>query len=230
MNFSKKTFYDDGFQDHLVEGCNLLGEEGIPELLNIQNTEIPRCLIPFSKLRTSRQRRGYIHFYIHDKYFKQIFGHTDNYVNLLKQYDGVISPDPTIIIGKSKCLHATSTYMNRAVAYYLQKQGIPVIPNVRWGDESTYSFAFLGIPKKTIVAISTHGCIKRNSENNNYLRECFKKGLSEMIKQLEPSFVIVHGFMPDDIFGKHKDSTNFIRYPSEFEQTRIKGGINGINI
>lgn len=220
----RKTFYDDGFQEHLVEGANFLGEEGIPELLNIHNTEKPRVLIPFTKLKTAKNKRGYIHFYEHDKCFKQIFTATDKYLNLLKQYDGVISPDPTIIIGKSKCLHATSTYMNRAVAYYLQKQGIPVIPNVRWGDESTYPFAFLGIPKHSIVAISSHGCIKRDSENSNYLRRCFKNGLAKMLEQLEPEIVIVHGFMPDDIFKEFEGKTKFVRYPSEFEETRKKGG------
>lgn len=220
----RKTFYDDGFQEHLVEGANFLGEEGIPELLNIHNTEKPRVLIPFTKLKTAKNKRGYIHFYVHDKCFKQIFTATDKYLNLLKQYDGVISPDPTIIIGKSKCLHATSTYMNRAVAYYLQKQGIPVIPNVRWGDESTYPFAFLGIPKHSIVAISSHGCIKRDSENSNYLRRCFKNGLAKMLEQLEPEIVIVHGFMPDDIFKEFEGKTKFVRYPSELEETRKKGG------
>ncbi len=224
----RKTLYDDGFQEHLIKGANFLGEEGIPELLNIHNTEKPRTLIPFTKLKTSKNKRGYVHFYVHDKCFQQIFGGTDKYLNLLKQYDGVISPDPTIIIGKSKCLHATSTYLNRAVAYYLQKQGIPVIPNVRWGDESTYPFAFLGIPKHSIVAISTHGCIKRDSENDNFLRKCFKNGLSEMLKQLEPEMVIVHGYMPDDIFKDFKGITQFVRYPSEFEESRKKGGsLNG---
>lgn len=114
--------------------------------------------------------------------------------------------------------------MNRAVAYHLQKEGIPVIPNIRWGDETTYSFVFLGIPKNTIVAISTHGCIKKDSKNNNYLRKCFKKGLKEMLKQLEPKMVIVYGYMPNDIFEEFKKDTKFVRYPSEFEQTRKGGG------
>lgn len=219
----RKIFYDDGFQEHLVENANFLGDEGIPELLDIKNTELPRTLIPFTKLRTSKNKRGYIHFYIHDRYFKQIFSDTDKYVDLLKQYDGVISPDPTIILGKSKCLHATSTYMNRAVAYYLQKQGIPVIPNIRWGDEKTFEFAFLGVPRHSIVAISTHGCIRRDSSNDNLLRNCFKKGLLEMLKRLEPESVIVHGYMPNDIFKEYESLTKFIRYPSEFEKTRKKG-------
>ena len=219
----RKTFYDDGYQGHLVEGANFLGEEGIPELLDLKNVEIPRCLIPFTKLRTSKTKRGYVHFYVHDICFRQIISSTYNYLDLLKQFDGVVSPDPTIIIGKSKCLHATSTYFNRAVALYLQKHGIPVIPNVRWGDESTYSFAFLGIPKHSIVSISTHGCIKKDKENNNYLRMCFKNGLREMLKQLEPETVLVYGYMPDDIFKEFEHLTHFVRYPSEFEETRKKG-------
>lgn len=94
----RKTFYDDGFQERLVEGADFLGEEGIPELLNIQNTEQPRALIPFTKLKTSKNKKGYVHFYVHDKCFKQIFGSTDKYVDLLKQFDGVIPQTQQLLL------------------------------------------------------------------------------------------------------------------------------------
>ena len=54
--------------------------------------------------------------------------------------------------------------MNRAVGCYLQSHGVYVIPNVRWGDERSYTtvelpekFAFLGVPKNSIVSIGTYG-------------------------------------------------------------------------
>ena len=50
----------------------------------------------------------------------------------------------------------------------------------------------------------------------------FKIGLKEMIRQLEPSAVIVHGFMPDSVFNDYLDSNLFYRFPSEFETTHIK--------
>jgi hypothetical protein len=114
-------------------------------------------------------------------------------------------------------LQETNTYFNRAVAYYLQKNGIPVIPNVRWGEESTFDFAFLGIPKHQIVAVSTHGCMRGDTTTKNLVRDCFVKGLPVMLDRLEPKQVIVYGHMPETVFGPYLGKTNFVRYPSEIE-------------
>lgn len=107
--------------------------------------------------------------------------------------------------------------MNRALAFYYAKKGIPVIPNIRWTNEKSYEFCFLGIPKKYIVSISTHGCCKSRQQ-----KEDFKKGLSKMLEVLEPTDVIVHGCMPKSIFEEFESRTRFHRFPSEFEMTHKK--------
>ena len=124
------------------------------------------------------------------------------------------------MIGQQDYLQQTNTYLNRAVAFYLQKHGISVIPNVRWSDESSFLYCFNGIPKNSIVAISTHGCIHTRDQ-----KEMFKKGLAEMLSIIEPKDVVVHGKMPDDIFNEFKNITNFHRFPSEFEKTHEKVGV-----
>lgn len=134
----------------------------------------------------------------------------------------MITPDPTICIGKSTCLHATSTYMNRAVGFYLQKQGIPVIPNIRWGDKTSYEFAFLGVPKNSIVSISTLGAIQKDKETNNALRNYFREGLKVMLETLSPKIIIVYGRMPDDIFGPYINKYKFVQYDSEIEKAHRK--------
>ena len=154
------------------------------------------------------------------KYFSKVLTATKKYVDALKQFDGAITPDCTMLIGQSKCLLETNTYFNRAVGLYLQKQGIPVIPNIRWSDERSYDFCFLGVPKNNIVAVSTHGCIRSREQ-----KRFFKAGLEEMLKRLEPSAVIVHGYMPEEVFGEFHKQVPFYRYPSLFEQTHIKEAI-----
>jgi len=57
-----------------------------------------------------------------------------------------------------------NAYRNRAVGYWLQSEGIKIVPNVRWGDERTYNFAFDGVPCGGTVAVSSHGCIKSREE------------------------------------------------------------------
>ena len=217
--FMKRSILDDGFQAYLTKDATLVGDAGIPLLMDLKNTQIPNGMIPFGKARTCSNHRQYVHFYSHDKTFSAVLTSTTKYLDLLKQYDGVISPDCSILVNQARCLQQTNTYMNRAVGFYLQKQGIPVIPNVRWGDETTFDFCFLGIPQNSIVCISTHGCLRTKR-----LREIFKAGLPVMLDVLNPTTVLVHGFMPDDVFGDYLDRSRFVRYASEFEQTHSEGG------
>ena len=215
----KKTKYDDGFHSYLVEGASIVGKPGIPMLLDLKNTQIPKDMIPFEKAKCQTDKRKYVHFYMHDKGFSDVLTSTKRYIDLLKEYDGVISPDCSLLIGQSECLQQTNTYFNRAVGYYLQKNGIPVIPNIRWSDESSFEYCFLGVPKHSIVSVSTHGCIKSNEQ-----KRLFKTGLEEMIKVLEPTDVLVHGHMPDKVFGDFMTIVKFHRYKSQFERTHEKDG------
>ena len=215
----RKSILDDGFQAYLTEGATLIGEPGIPMLMPIDNSQIPKDMIPFGKINTCKNRRQYVHFYQHDKEFSRVLTATDKYLEILKLFDGVITPDCSMLIGQAPCLQQTNTYMNRAVGFYLQKNRIPVIPNIRWSDKSSFSYCFLGVPHGSVVCISTHGCITGKEE-----REMFRYGLDAMLNTIEPPSVLVHGFMPDDIFGEYKNQITFHRYKSEFERTHKKDG------
>ena len=215
----RKTIFDDGFQNYLTEDAILVGKPGIPMLMNLENADIPKDMIPFSKAKTAINKRQNVHFYEHDQAFSTVLTGTKNYLELLKQYDGVITPDCTLMIGQAPCLQQANTYMNRAVGYYLQKNGIPIIPNIRWSDESSFEYCFLGVPKHSIVSVSTHGCITSRAE-----RKMFKIGLNAMLDELAPHTVLVHGYMPDDIFGEYLQNVEFHRYASQFERTHRKVG------
>lgn len=216
----RKTIFDDGFQAYLTEGATIVGNAGIPMLMDLDNIQIPRDMIPFSKARTCTDKRKYIHFYMHDREFSTVLTATDRYIDLLNLYDGAITPDCTMMIGQSPCLQQANTYMNRAVGFYLQKHGIPVIPNIRWSDERSFEYCFLGVPKGYIVCVSTHGCITSKEE-----RQMFKSGLCAMLDEIQPRAVLVHGYMPDDIFGEYLEQVEFHRYASQFERTHIKEGV-----
>ena len=215
----RKTIIDDGFQQRLTEGATLVGAPGIPMLMDLHNAQVPRDMIPFGKARKCPDKRKYIHFYMHDREFSRVLTATDHYIDLLKLYDGVITPDCTLLIGQSPCLQQTNTYMNRAVGFYLQKNGIPVIPNIRWSDESSFEYCFLGVPLGSMVYVSTHGCITSREE-----RRMFKTGMSAILDAIHPKVVLVHGFMPESIFGEFSGQVEFYRYASQFERTHVKEG------
>lgn len=176
---------------------------------------MPSGLVPFSRRQRSCDKQDFVCFYEHDVKFREILTHTEDYIEELKQYPGVISPDCSLYIDAPLCVQIASIYLNRAVGYYLSKQGIYVIPNIRWGDERTYTdelfgekIAFQGVDKRSIVSIGTYGQI-RAAESKRYFRE----GLIAMLDELEPKVVLVYGAMPDTIFHGLETRTEFVQYP-----------------
>ena len=215
----RRTILDDGYHNYLVQDVRLVGDPGIPMLVDMHNTMVPKAMVPFDKARSKGARGKYVHFYMHDKYFAPVLTATKKYISLLQEADGVITPDCTMLVGQAKCLLQTSTYFNRAVGAYLQKQGIPVIANIRWSDAESFSYCFLGVPRHSIVAISTHGCIRTQQD-----KSLFKEGLEAMLIELEPTDVLVHGYMPKEIFEPFLEEATFHRYPSMLEVTHKQEG------
>lgn len=215
----RRSVFDDGFQSYLTEGASFVGNAGIPMLMNLDNAQVPKDLVSFGKVRTCKNKRQYVHFYQFDKSFSRVLTATTNYLEDLKMYDGVITPDCSMLIGQSPCLQQANTYMNRAVGFFLQKNGIPVIPNIRWSDESSFEYCFLGVHPGTMVCVSPHGCL-----DNPKLRRMFSIGLEAMLDVLHPPVVLVHGAMPDDVFGQFVGQAEFFRYPSEIERSHNKEG------
>ena len=93
-----------------------------------------------------------------------------------------------------------SCYKGRALANYLINNGINVIPNVRWGDERTYSFCFDGIKKDSIICVGSVGGMK--SKTNHYY---FIKGFEKAIEVLRPKIVLIYGSEPKEITEKYSD-------------------------
>lgn len=212
MKHKNKNRFDDGFQANLTKKASFSGEPKMPEIVKMGNEGIPKALIPFAEIRSSKDKRGYLHFYVHDKLFQDFIADVESYLPLLSQYDGVITPDCSLAIGQLDYLQMTNTYFNRSVGVFLQQNGIPVIPTVRWSDESSFRYCFNGLPEHSILAVSTHGCIKSREQ-----KAMFRKGLVKMIELLSPTDVIVYGYMPEDVFGGLEGLTRFHRYPNHFE-------------
>ena len=82
----------------------------------------------------------------------------------LKKFKGVISPDFSLYRNMPLVMQMWNTYRGRAVACWLQNNGVEIIPNVRFGDERTFSFCFDGVEENKTVAVGTHGCIKRKED------------------------------------------------------------------
>ena len=209
----------DVFHAFLVENADYDGYIELPQIYT--SDKIPNRLIPFSKAmeQSTTDFNQWVMFYEHDKKFERFWNRPKKYLDKLKRFNGVVSPDFSLYRNMPLVMQMWNTYRNRALSVWLQDNSIDVIPNVRFNDERTYDFCFDGIEKNKTVAVGTHGSIKRIEDN-----EYFKSGLAELVKRLTPKTIIVYGAAPADIFGEYENKgIKIIPFESEFSKSRKRG-------
>lgn len=150
-------------------------------------------LIPY---RVDSNRNGTAHFFLDDYRFERCWKNADSQIEELKKYDGVLSPDFSMYTNYPLAFQIWQVYRNRWCAAYWQLNGIKVIPTISWSTEESYDFAFLGVPKGSIVAIGTVGVL-----NDDKAKELFLKGFEEMLKRLEPKEVLSYGNRLSELDG-----------------------------
>lgn len=175
------------------------------DLLNVQNVEkgffvssnsygIPdikpdefdvKELIPY---RVDSNRNGTAHFFLDDYRFERCWKNADSQIEELKKYDGVLSPDFSMYTNYPTAFQIWQVYRNRWCTAYWQSKGIKVIPTISWSDKSSYKYAFLGVPKNSVVAIATVGVM-----NDKKAKRLFIQGFKEMLKRLEPKRILIYG-------------------------------------
>lgn len=192
----KKNPELDVFKSELVQGAFFSKKYEFPLLKRVDYK--PARAIPFDKAAKSIDTDQWIHFYMHDRNFECVWNKPKQYAGIFRRFKGVITPDYSLYREMPLAMQIWNTYRNRALAYWMQNMGVPVIPNIRWGDERTYDFAFEGIEPGGTVAVSTNGCIQ-----NRIDREYFKKGLAEMVARLQPQRIVNYSYTPEDIFGAY---------------------------
>lgn len=184
----------DVFHAYLVKDAEYAGEFELPKVHT--SALLPKELLPFSKAvsKSNRKFEPHVMFYEHDREFERLWHNPRQYLERLRRFPGVISPDFSLYRNMPLAMQLWNTYRGRALATWLQGEGIPVIPNVRWGDERTYAFAFDGIEEGKPVSVGTYGCIQHRED-----RAYFKKGLCELVRlALAPC----HSRLRDDA-GRH---------------------------
>ena len=223
-----ENLVDEGFRVSLVETAFFDGKFEIPHINAPKKIVVPAGMVPFSVRERNKSFEDFVCFYEHDVLFRKILTNTEEYVEDLKRFPGIVTPDCSLYLDAPLCVQIVDIYLNRAVGHYLQKQGLYVIPNVRWGDERTYTaeclgekVAFQGIEKHSIVSIGTFGQV-RTAESKRYFRE----GLIAMLNEFEPEVVLVYGPMPKTVFSGLLNRARFVQYPDWV--SRVKRGVERV--
>ena len=206
----------DGCNPELVDGARFDGVLEIPVIERPGKLMVPAGMVPFSKMgRVDDPRRFAVCEYELDVNFADLLRDPDAHVKELRKYQAFVTPDASLYWDMPLAAQVVNKYRNHAVGRYMQSKGIYTIPNVRWGDERTYTcdflpepLAFLGVEKRSIVSIGSYGVVKTRDEKRH-----FRAGLEAMLRWLEPEVVLVYGSTPDDVFGEYWKYAEFVRYP-----------------
>lgn len=136
-----------------------VGEYDIPEMLpvHIDNLkDIPLQGFNFA-LKEKRPETLGVHFFLHDYQFERVWKYPDRYLEVLKKFAFVLSPDFSSYADMPKALQIYNLYRNRWCGRYWQEHGIKVIPTLTMGDTDLFKVFFEGIPKHSTIAVSTMG-------------------------------------------------------------------------
>ena len=200
-NISTRAGCKDVWHAFMTDGASF-GKYDIP-FCPTTATEVPKDQVTWEEARDIHRKHiaskdndyfinAYINWYIDDYKFDSSRGiwHDYNFaLNVIKHFAGIITPDFSTYQDFPYPIKIDATYRMRTFGYWLGKQGISVINNVRWGTEETYDYCFEGIPKNSIVSIGTVGGGPRKLVD----RGRFEAGLYKMIEILSPHTILVYG-------------------------------------
>lgn len=221
----RKIIMDDGFNPEFVETALFDGKLEIPRYDKPEKIIIPKRLIPFSKRHYSKNKsEEFVVFYENDNNFSDILIDPIPYIKELSEFAGVVAPDCSLYIDSPLTVQIANVYRSHAIGNLFSTSGLYTVPNTRWGDERSYTtsvlpekFAFLGLPKHSILSLGTYGVCKTREEKYH-----LRHGLIAMLDDLAPEVVLIYGAMPKDVFYGLYDRTRFIQYPDWI--TYVKGG------
>ena len=213
----------DVFNASLLVGADYAGDLEFPVIR--PTSYIPTGLEPFTHARAHRAglERKCIHFFEHDVKFRCVWRTPWRYLELFKSAEGVIGPDFSMYRNMPEAMQMWDCFKSRAITYWLQREEVETIPNVRVFDERCLPWVFKGPPRHSVVAISTAGCCKHPDD-----RAHLKMAVGATLESLSPTAIIVNGSAPDEIFGAARVAgVQVVAFEDQFSKTHRKAASHG---
>lgn len=131
-----------------------------------------------------------VHFFLYDYEFEKLWKDPDGFVNRLKPYRAALTPDFSMYLEMPAAMQLYNTFRNRWCGAYLAQKGLTVIPTVNWGNENSFDFCFDGIPKGSMVAVSTYMASAHGNRSDQ--KDYFLRGYEEMLRRIEPDCILCY--------------------------------------
>lgn len=178
-------------------------EYEIPEMEGHEFDNVDFKFMGFDRISNKRDDADKtIHFFLDDTKLEKFYTRAESYLVKLAGHHAILTPDFSLYTDMPIAEQIWGVYKNRWCGAYWQSYGMKVIPTISWSDERSFDFCFLGVPRGSIVAISTLGSKKVKSD--------FMKGYDCMIDTIDPSMILCYDKPFDEMRGNvvHIDYLN----------------------
>ena len=201
-----------------TKGAELVGSEGFPKLNPTQ--AIPSNVISFNEWRAKGYPKGYwVDHFIYDYFFNCVYVNCDRYLEHYRNTDGVIGTDYSAYRDMPAYHRKESVGRNREIDYYLQSNGVNIIPVVSYAYPRDFEWCLDGLPSNSSVAISTNGSMR-----NFVSHEMFVEGAIEVQKRLNPSHLVIAGGPVPELDALFD---NIVYYPNFSQRLSMRRRENG---
>ena len=186
-----RTWNHDNFDIYLEIPAEEQTELGFP-ILKPVDVKPTGGLQQFSEIQSHPDYSCGVHFFIDDYRFERVWQSPEKYTEILERHPFVIQTDFSTYTDMPKIMQMWNKWRNHLLAWYWQNVcGMEVVPNVMFGDDSSFDWVFDGIPTESTVCISSVGV----SRNKEWFSD-FCKGLDITIERLKPKRILFYGTMP----------------------------------
>ena len=191
------------------------GKYDIPQLQPISEKEIGYIneWIGFNYVLSDKAPEGKaVHFFIDDYQFQRLWNNPEKYIEKLKRYEAVLTPDFSPYGDMPMATQIFNHYRKHWVGCLLQEYGVKVIPTIRASrDERSFEWYLDGEPKGGVVCISSMWTADKEA------REYFLREFETMRQTLKPTKIYVYGNEVKGLKGN-------IEYIQPFTRKRFDGG------
>lgn len=170
-----------------------VGRFGIPYISPENRYPSGEFIRVYDVLKEKQPEDKIVHFFSYDYKFVRYWNQPDRYIPRLSEFQAVLSPDFSLYTDMPVAMQIYNHYRKHWLAAYWQMHGITVYPTIAWSTPDSYDWCFDGEPTGGIVAVSSVG-----TQKNKESKRLFLQGYEEMMKRLDPQFVIFYGNVPEE--------------------------------
>lgn len=202
LNLERGQFEGDGYYDIPII-------EGITEMPEVKEW------IGFNYVMSDTDPEGKgVHFFLDDYQFERVWNDPIRYMEKLKNYTAVLSPDFSPYGDMPLATQLWNHYRKHWCAAYWQSNGITVIPTIRCStDPRSLDWYLDGEPRDSIIAISSLGTA-RDEEGSD---ETYK----DIVSKLRPVKILIYG----DVFDFMDEDKDKIIKIQKFTEKRFGNGV-----